>query len=1065
MMDVFQLSFPLLSQRFSRTFLLICVLAVSVTAQTSSTITGDVKDTNGAVLAGVKVAAISSDTGLTRTTTSEGDGRFVFPSMAVGLYELRAESTGFETLTFPNVRLTVNDTTAVSLVMKVSTLSADVTINSGEALVNTQTPELSYLVSEQAIRELPLNGRNYTDLALLQPGVIGYAHRDGGSVVAHGLGMSINGQDPRSNVYLLDGTPQNDFTNGPAGSAAGTVLGVETIREFRVEANSYGAEFGRNSGGQINSVSKSGTNSWHGSAYEFHRNDNFDARNFFDGAKKPEFKRNQFGGSLGGPIQTDRLFFFFGYESLRENLGRTIRTVVPDLDARQGVVTRCSVTPAPGQDCPAANIIRTTVGVNAAIRPFLDEFPLPNVGPATVVGNLAAHAFGFQQQVRQHFLQGRFDYNRSDNAQFFARYTFDDADQLLPTDFPQFPRTFLSRNQFFTGEFRQTLSANTLNTFRLNFSRTRIGQNVEANTTNALTPFVPGQTLSGGIDIGGIPGRFGPQTSANLRLTQNIFGFEYGLTHSRGRHLIKAGAVVERYQDNMVNPTFSLGIFTFNSITDFLRNTPVRFIGISPNGALDRYWRFTLAGFYVQDSYRAHERLTLNGGLRYEAATLPVDIHGRDSALINLSDRAPTIGPLYQNPTLKNFSPRVGFAWDVFGNGRTSLRGGYGIYFNTNNQQNLIVTVTNPPATPRPVVNNPTFPVPNFNGSLSIRPVQFNLDNPYTQVWNLNLQRELWWNTVVTVGYAGSRGVHLLRSSDVNLPVPDIGPDGTPFYPVGRPRPNTAFTTIELKSSDGNSWYNAMILEVRKRFSRGFSAQASYTFSRNIDTTQASTFFSDATNGTTTAFPEFPDLDYNKGLSDYHAKNNLVVNFTWQVPFAQGLKGFAGAILDGWQLSGIGQMRSGNPLTVFVARNRSRSQWSPSLAPGIGFDRASIAAGFNAATAVVGNPSGYFNPAAFALPPAGRLGNLGRGVLIGPNLRTFDLSLVKNTRWSRLGESGLVQLRVEAFNIFNRANFGNPSLIAFTGAADNEQPLSTFGVIRSTVTSSRQVQLGVRLTF
>ena len=1039
-------------QRFSWIFSLVFVFATIASAQTSSAITGDIKDTNGALLTGVKVTANHLDTGLTRTTTSEAEGRFVFPGMPVGIYELRAESAGFEPLVFPNVRLTVNETTAVSLVMKVSTLSADVTINSGEALVNTQTAELSYLVSEQAIRELPLNGRNYTDLALLQPGVIGYAHRDGGSVVAHGLGMSINGQDPRSNVYLLDGTPQNDFTNGPAGSAAGTVLGVETIREFRVEANSYGAEFGRNSGGQINAISKSGTNTWHGSAYEFHRNDNFDARNFFDQGRKPEFKRNQFGGSLGGPIRTDRLFFFFGYESLRENLGKTIRTVVPDLDARQGFIT------TPGG-------ARTFVGVNPAIKPYLDEYPLPNVGPSTVPGNLAAYAFGFQQQVRQHFLQGRFDYNKSDNAQFFARYTFDDADQLLPTDYPQFPRTFLSRNQFFTGEYRQTLSTNTLNTFRFNFSRTRIGQNVEANTTGSLAPFVPGQSILGGIDIGGIPGRFGPQTSANLRLTQNLFGFEYGLTHNRGRHLIKAGSVVERYQDNMVNPTFSLGIFTFNSMRDFLTNTPIRFIGISPGGALDRYWRFTLAGFYVQDTFRAHRRLTLNGGLRYEAATLPVDINGRDAALINLTDRTPTIGPLYQNPTLKNFSPRVGFAWDVFGNGRTSVRGGYGVYFNTNNQQNLIVTVTNPPATPRPVVTNPTFPVPNFNGSLSIRPVQFNLDNPYTQVWNLNVQRELWGNTVVTLGYAGSRGVHLLRSSDVNLPVPDIGADGTPFYPAGRPRPNTAFTTIELKSSDGNSWYNAMVLDLRKRFSKGFSAQASYTFSRNIDTTQASTFFSDSTNGTTTAFPEFPQLNYNKGLADYHAKHNLVVNFTWEIPFAKGLDGVAGKILDGWQFSGIGQMRSGNPLTVFVARNRSRSQWSPSLAPGIGFDRVDIAPGFNAETAVIGDPNRYFNTDAFRLQPLGRLGNLGRGALIGPNLRTFDLSAVKNTRWSRLGDNGVIQFRIEAFNVFNRANFGNPSLIAFTGAVDNEQPLSTFGVIRSTVTSARQIQLGIRLAF
>lgn len=1054
MMDVWRLSFPRLAHRFSWISISIIVFAISVAAQTSSAITGDIRDTNGALLAGVQITANHIDTGLSRTTTSEAEGRFVFPGMPVGLYELRAQSSGFEPLVFSNVRLTVNETTAVSLVMKVFTLSADVTVNSGEALVNTQTAELSYLVGEQTIRELPLNGRNYTDLALLQPGVIGYAHRDGGSVVAHGLGMSINGQDPRSNVYLLDGTPQNDFTNGPAGSAAGTVLGVETIREFRVEANSYSAEFGRNSGGQINAVSKSGTNAWHGSAYEFHRNDNFDARNFFDtGTKKPEFKRNQFGGSIGGPIQPDRLFFFFGYESLRENLGKTIRTVVPDLDARQGFITT------------AGSNVRTFVGVNPAIKPYLDEFPLPNVGLSTVPGNLAAYAFGFQQQVRQHFFQERFDYNRSDRAQFFARYTFDNANQRLPTDYPQFPRTFLSRNQFFTGEYRQTLSPNTLNTFRFNFSRTRIGQDVEANTSQRLAPFVPGQSIMGGIDIGGIPGRFGPQTSAGLRLTQNIFGFEYGLTHNHGRHLLKAGSVVERYQDNMVNPTFSLGIFTFNSMSDFLKNLPVRFIGISPGGALDRYWRFTLAGFYLQDTFRAHQRLTLNGGIRYEVASLPVDIHGRDSALINLSDRAPTIGPLYQNPTLKNLSPRVGFAWDVLGNGRTSVRGGYGVYFNTNNQQNLIVTVTNPPATPRPVVTNPTFPVPNFNGSLSIRPVQFDLDNPYTQVWNLNVQRELWWNTVVTLGYAGSRGVHLLRSSDVNLPVPDIGADGTPFYPAGRPRPNTAFTTIELKSSDGNSWYNAMVVDVRRRFSKGFSAQSSYTFARNIDTTQASTFFSDSTNGTTTAFPEFPQLNYNKGLADYHAKHNLVINFTWQVPFAKGLDGWAGKILDGWQLSGIGQMRSGNPLTVFVARNRSRSQWSPSLAPGIGFDRADIAPGFDANSAIVGSPTGYFNPDAFKLQPAGRLGNLGRGALIGPNLHTLDLSAVKNTRLPQFGENALIQFRVEAFNIFNRPNFGNPSLIAFTGAIDNERPLSTFGVIRTTVTSSRQIQLGVRLTF
>jgi hypothetical protein len=1030
---------------------------------TTSTLTGEVRDQAAAVVAGVEVTVRHLDTGLTRTTVSDAEGRYTFPALPLGPFEVKATRTGFKQYVYPRINLTVGETGELDILMETAGPAEEaITVTDEAALVNTQTPELSYLVGERAIEQLPLNGRNYTDLAFLQPGVIAYPHRDTGSVVAHGVGASINGQDPRSNVYLLDGTPQNDFTNGPAGSAAGTVLGIEAIREFRVETNAYSAEYGRNSGGQINAVSKSGTNNFRGSLYEFHRNDNFDAANFFDnalGQPKPEFRRNQFGGALGGPIQADKLFFFGAVEALRENLGRTVSTIVPDVDARAGFIT--SGTLQPDGQCSS----RTFVGVNANTRPYLEEFPLPNVGNPRVCGNLATHAFGFDQRLRQNFVQGRLDYNRNARDQFFARYTFDDADKVLPTDYPQFPRTFLSRNQFFTAEYRMTNSASTINTFRFNFSRTRIGQNVESNTTNTLTPFVPGQELIGGIDIGGFPGRFGPQTSANLRLTQNVFGVEHGLIHSRGRHLVKIGGLVERYQDNMVNPTFSLGVFTFNSVRDFLTNTPVRFIGISPGGAIDRYWRFTLFGLYAQDTYRAHPRLSLTAGLRYEATTMPVDEGGRDASLPNLSDRAPTIGPLYENPTLKNLSPRVGFAWDIFGDGKTSVRGGYGVYYNTNNQQNLIVTVTNPPATPRPVINNPRFPVPNFQGSISIRPVQFDLENPYVQVWNLNLQRELWFDTVMTIGYAGSRGVHLLRSSDVNVPEPVVRPDGSLFWPAGQPRPNTAFTTIELKSSDGNSWYNAMVLELRKRWSRGFTAQSSYTFSRNIDTTQASTFFSDATNGTTTAFPEF-GTNYNKGLADYHAKHNWVVNFTWELPFWRGERGLTGTLLDGWQLSGIGQARSGNPLTVFVARNRSRSQWSPSLAPGIGFDRASIRPGFTYEEAVTGDPNEYFNPDAFMLQPAGTLGNIGRGAFIGPNLRTFDLSAVKNTRWRLLGDEGRIQFRVEAFNLFNRANFGNPSLIAFTGATDAETtPLSTFGLIRSTVTSARQIQLGVRLSF
>jgi hypothetical protein len=568
----------------------------------------------------------------------------------------------------------------------------------------------------------------------------------------------------------------------------------------------------------------------------------------------------------------------------------------------------------------------------------------------------------------------------------------------------------------------------------------------------------------GSIDVGGLQ-RFGTQSSANLRLVQNVFSLAQNLTYTRGRHLLKAGGLVEHYQMNMVNPTFSLGIYTYADLRSFLENRALRFIGLTPEAQFDRYWRSTLFGVYAQDEFQVTSRLTLSGGLRYETYTMPEDIYGRDSTLVTMADREPTVGRMFKDPPRGNLSPRTGFAWDATGDGRTSVRGGYGLYFNTNNQQNWIVTVTNPPFTPRPVIANPKFPNPfPAPGSISIRPVQWDLENPRLHVWNASVQRELPFATVLTVGYAGARGLHLLRSSDVNLAQPTTLADGTVFIPAGTPRINPAWTTIELKSSDGDSWYRALILEVRRRWSQGLSFQSSYTLSRAEDTTQASTFFSDATNGTTSAMPEFIP-GYNKGPSDFNATHNWVVNFTWQIPFARDLGGVAGKLLDGWQLSAIGQARSGQPLTTFLASNRSRSQWAPSLGPGIGPDRPSYAPGRGPEDAVVGRPDQWFDPAAFVVPQAGTFGNTGRGDFDGPNLRTVDLSLVKSAPWARLGGLGRVDLRFEVFNVFNRANFAPPNLTVFAGRADTEQALPTFGRIRSTVTSSRQVQLGVRVAW
>lgn len=1007
------------------------VPSLPAAAQTGATLSGVVQDGSGGVLPGVLVTARHTDTGASRQTTTGQDGRFALGNLQAGAYEVRSELSGFRTLVRSGVTLTVGENASLTLTMAVGATEA-VTVTAAASQVNTRSSELSYLVDQRTIAQIPVNGRNYTDLMSLLPAVTPFPHRDNGSVVAHGLAMSVNGQDPRANVYLLDGTLLNDFTNSPAGSAAGTALGMDTVKEFRLESNTYRAEFGRNIGGQINAITKSGTNRLAGSVFEFHRNDAFDAKNYFDVGDKPDFTRNQFGGTIGGPIRRDRLFFFGGYEALLENLGRTIVTTVPDDNARLGILP--GVAP---------------IAINAAVLPFLNEFPRANGD--NLGGGLARYTFPFDQTLRQHFLQGRVDAVFANGAQMFARYTFDDAEQRLPTDFPQFPRSFISRNQFATAEYRQAVTSSIFHTLRAGYSRTRVGQDIEANTTNELPVFAPGREFTGAIDIGGMP-RFGPQLSARLRLRQDVFSVNYDLSHTRGQHLFKVGAVAEHYVSSEFNPTFSLGVFRFANLAAFLRNTPATFIGLTPQGDTNREWPFTVFGAYVQDDWQVRRNLTLNLGLRLEGSTMPRDKGDRD---INMRDLlgVPEVGQLYENPA-PTLSPRLGAVWNVRDDGRTSVRGGYGLYYNTNNHQNLIVTVTNPPATPRVVIGAPSFPVPQFErlSGISIRPIQYDVELPRVHMWNVNVQQEFFTDWMVMLGYAGSRGQNLWRNSDVNVPAPATLSDGTLFYAAGLARPNTRYSAIELKSSDGDSWYKALIVEVKKRWSNGLQVQSSYTWSESEDTTQNSTFFSDSTTATTSAMPEFIP-DYNKGYSDFHAKHNWVTNFVWE-PFA------------GWRVSGIYRMRSGSPITPFVQTNRSRSLWSPSLGPGTGPDRPSYAPGYNKDNAVTGNPSQWFDPAAFVLQPIGTFGTVGRNELIGPDLKTMDLAVSKTFGLSRLAMGrGTLELRAEVFNLFNRANFGPPSLVAFSGTANDEPVLSSFGQIRTTITSGRQGQLGVRISF
>ena len=1016
------------------------LLATGAAAQTTATLVVTVEDATTGVLPGAQVTATHAETRTTRRVVTDADGRATLTGLPVGGYELRAELAGFRPLVRTGLRLAVSEHAAIVLTLSDGASEA-VTVSGAAPAVNIRSSDLSYLVDERSIEHLPINGRNYTDLMALQPGVTPFPNRDNGSVVAHGLAMSVNGQDPRANVYLLDGTLLNDFTNGPAGSAAGTALGMETVREFRVQANSYSAEFGRSTGGQINAITKSGANTFSGSLFELHRNDVMDARNYFDVDGKPSFVRNQTGATFGGPIRRDRLFFFAGYEGLFENLGRTIVTTVPDDQARLGILPTGAVT------------------INPAVLPYLLEFPVAN-GPG-LGGGLARYTFPFEQRLTQHFVQGRLDYVFRNGAQLFARHTIDDTEQQLPTDYPQFPRAFVSRNQFFTSEYRRAVSASTLASVRVGYSRTRIGQSVQANTSQMLTPFVPGRPMLGAIDIGGLP-RFGPQLSADVQLDQDVFATHVDITRSAGTHLITTGISAEHYRAREFNPTFSLGVFRFANLAAFLRNTPASFIGLTPDGDINRAWNWTLMGAYVQDDIQMTRNLTVNAGLRLEGATVPVD--PRDVSMPDLLGE-PVAGPLYKNPGA-TVSPRLGAAWNVRGDGRTSVRGGYGLYFKTTTQQDLIVTVTNPPATPRVVISNPTFPVPPFErgGGISVRPIQSDIAYPRVHMWNLNVQQNLGGGWVGTVGYAGARGLHLWRSGDVNVPAPVAQADGTLFYPAGLARPNTRYSAIELKSSDGDSWYKALILDVRREWRGGFQLQSSYTWSKAEDTTQNATFFSDSTTSVVSAMPEFIP-DYNKGLADFHAEHSAVTTFAWRLPNRDFRSAALRAVANDWQVAGIVRLRSGNPLTVFVQTNRSRSLWSPSLGPGTGPDRPSYAPGRGPDDAVKGDPNQWFDPAAFVLQPAGTFGTVGRNEFIGPDLRTVDLSLTKFVPQARIGRTGRLELRVEVFNLLNRVNFGAPSLVAFSGSADGEAPLASFGQIRTTATAARQAQVGVRVVF
>lgn len=1027
---------------------LLLTLAAPGFAQTTASISGTVHDGTRALLGGVTVSVKNMETGITRITSTDAEGRYRIALLPPANYEVQAAAKGFQTAVRTGIDLTVGREAPVDFTLSLGEVSAKVVIAGEASLVETTESGISALVDDKKIRDLPLNGRSYDQLVLLQPGISFYPNAAKDLQYGSGVKFTAFGARPQSNLFLIDGTDINDQADFTPGSAAGVTLGVETLREFKVLTSSYGAEYGRKSGAVVVAVTKSGTNDFHGDGFYFLRNDNLDARNFFD-QRKPEFKRNQFGGTFGGPIIRSKAFIFGGYEGLREVLGLSNLTVVPSADVHRGCLP----------DAASPGGLRC-IGVDPKIRPYLDLYPLPNGADH---GDGTADYFSSPaRDTREDNFTIRTDYEFSKKDSFFVRYTYDDAEVTLPDAIPIFGQQLKSRYQYLTISEQRVMSSGMLNVFRFGFNRSYSdSQAIQTVGETANLAFMPGQKMIGNLVIDStatsvFDGGFGPIAALPRTFAYNLFQFSDDLVYTRGAHFLRFGGSATRNQLNAKDLAFiPRGTFSFRTMEDFLRARPYLFRAEAPGSDTQRAWRQSTLGFYVQDDWKLKKNLTANLGLRYEFVTIPHEIHGKSSTLINLTDRDPTIGPLWQrNPSLKDFAPRIGFAWDVLGDGKTSIRAGFGTYYDL--PISYFYSIQGSRTFPfhfTGTVSNPPFPNA-LNGlfspsARSLVVFDKDLSTPTKLQYNLTFQREVGSGTVVTVGYVGSRGYHLLRHQEANHFIPTILADGTRFYPANAPRVNPNFNTIRMASTDVNSNYRALQASLVRRFQRGLQFQVSYTLSKSTDTNSGA-WGTDIRNQESYAEDPY-DLQRDYALSGFDARQVLSFNFTYDIPLAKNLTGFAKAVLDGWQANGITTLSSGQPFTVVWSGNRARTY------PGSTRSRPNLRAGANP-NPILGGPDRYFDPTAFEAQPAGFTGTLGRNSLIGPGLANTDFSLVKSVHF---GEGRNLQFRTEVFNIFNRANFGLPLRVVFDTQGNR---ISSAGQIKNTVTPSRQIQFGLKFT-
>lgn len=1051
--------------------LLFSFFASGLTASGQSyrgSIRGAITDNSQARLSGATVRLINSATNDIRTTTSSDAGEFIVSSLPPGSYRLEVERAAYKKYA-QSLILQVNQELRINVVLDVGSIAEEVVVQALQTSLKRDSQAIGAVIENRQVTGLPLDGRNFLELSLLVPGAVPAAPGSAGSVRGD-FAFNVNGAREDSNNYLLDGVYNVD----PKLNTFSVKPPVDAIREFEVLTSSYDASFGRNAGAQINVVLKSGSNTYHGTVYEFFRNGALDARNYFalPEEKAPKYQRNQFGFSLGGPVTRDRTFFFADYEGTRAHEGITRVTNVPTLAERRGDFSaslfRAPVNPFTGQPFAGNRIPEEFINPTGLAIAAL--YPAPN-------RDVKFQNFVSSPTLRDrndHF-DARLDHSLSASSELTFRYSFADRELFEPfsgssfSAVPGFGNQVPRRAQNFMISETHILSPALVNEARAAFNRVasavlQEGAGTSINKQVGL-PELSTNPRDFGLSFITVSGfsRLGHEFNNPQNSVTNTFQLLDNASYARGKHLVKFGFDFRAAQQNAFRDVQSRGFLTFsdqtpftgNGLADLLLGLPT----LTGGARLDnqQHLRTESYNLYVNDSFRIRPSLTASVGLRYEYNSPPVDSEDR-AALYDTATRSlVTVGTGGMprggyKADKNNFAPRVGLAWSLGSTGDTVLRAGYGVYYDQSAlapgeglyfnapyfDLNLFFPLPGLPLT----LSNPfptQFPVPLPDSAFAF---QRDLRTAYMQHWSLSIQRQFGRSRVIEAAYVASKGTKLLTARDINQPRP--GP--AQF----NPRPVPQFDDITLEESSANSSYNSLQIRFQQSLDFGLSFLSSYTWSKSID--NASGFFTSAGD------PNFPQDSFNtkaeRGRSNFDVRHRLSLSYAYDFPFGKGRvlladNGWLTTALTGWQTYAVVTLQSGRPFTVALLPEIDNSNTG----------RSNLGFGANDRPDIVGSPGlenrgpdKWFNTAAFALPPRGSFGNAGRNILDGPGFQNFNASLVKNTR---LREGMDLQFRAEAFNLFNHPNFDLP---------DNFFGSPTFGQILS-AQSPRHIQFGVKLLF